>query len=113
MLPVYPCPEAVVQKCSVEKVFLQISQNSQENTCARVSFFDKVAGLRPATLLKKRLWHRYFPVKFVKFLKTPFFIEHLWWLVLNAVLVNLWKKVVELSSLHFQMITFLLSNIFQ
>ena len=24
-----------------------------------------------ATLLKKRLWHRYFPVKFVKFLRIP------------------------------------------
>ena len=30
--------EAVAQRCSVEKVFLEISQNSQENTCARVSF---------------------------------------------------------------------------
>ena len=45
-------------------------------------FFNKVAGLRPATLLKKRLWHRCFPVKFAKFLRTPFFIEHLWWLLL-------------------------------
>ena len=44
-------------------------------------FFNKVAHLRPATLLKKRLWHRCFPVTFVKFLKTPFFIEHLWWLL--------------------------------
>ena len=44
-------------------------------------FFNKVAGLRPATLLKKRLWHRCFPVNFVKFLRTPFFIEHLWWLL--------------------------------
>ena len=26
--------EAVVQGCSVKKVFLEISQNSQENTCA-------------------------------------------------------------------------------
>ena len=25
-------------------------------------FFNKVAGQRPVTLLKKRLWHRYFPV---------------------------------------------------
>ena len=33
--------EAVVQRCSVKKVFLEISQNSQENTCARV-FFNKV-----------------------------------------------------------------------
>ena len=35
-------------------------------------FFDKVTGLRPVTLLKKRLWHRCFPVNFVKFLRTPF-----------------------------------------
>ena len=46
--------EAVVQRCSVKKVFL------------------KVAGLRPATLLKKRLWHKCFPVNFVKFLRIPF-----------------------------------------
>ena len=30
--------EAVVQRCSVKKVFLKISQNSQENICARISF---------------------------------------------------------------------------
>ena len=35
-------------------------------------FFNKIAGLTPATLLKKRLWHRCFPVNFVKFLRTPF-----------------------------------------
>ena len=29
------------QRCSVKKVFLEISQNSQENTCARVSFLNK------------------------------------------------------------------------
>ena len=37
--------EAVVRRCSVENVFLEISQNSLENTCARVSFLNKVAGL--------------------------------------------------------------------
>ena len=36
-------------------------------------FFNKFAGFRPATLLKKRLWHRCFPVNIVKFLRTPFF----------------------------------------
>ena len=41
-------------------------------------FFNKVPGLRPATLLKKRLWHRCFPVNFVKFPRTPFLTEHLW-----------------------------------
>ena len=44
-----------------KKVLLKISQNWQENTCARVSFFNKVASLSPATLLKKRPWHRCFP----------------------------------------------------
>ena len=29
--------ETVVQRCSVKKVFLEISQNPQENTCARVT----------------------------------------------------------------------------
>ena len=35
-------------------------------------FFDKVAGLRPAILLKKRLRYRCFSVNFVKFPRTPF-----------------------------------------
>ena len=38
---------------------------------------------RPTTLLKKRPWHWCFPLNFVKFLRTPFYIEHLWWLLLN------------------------------
>ena len=34
--------EAVSWMCSVKKVFLEISKNSQEDTCARVSFLNKV-----------------------------------------------------------------------
>ena len=34
-------------------------------------FLNKFAVLRPATLLKKRLWHSCFPVHFAKFLRTP------------------------------------------
>ena len=34
---------------------------------------NKVAGLMPVTLLKKRLCHRCFPVNFTKFLRTPFY----------------------------------------
>ena len=33
--------------------------------------------LRPTTLLKKRIWHRCFPVNFEKFLATHFLTEHL------------------------------------
>ena len=55
-------------------MFLEISQNSQKSTCARVSFSIKLQawGLRPVTLLKKGRWHRCFLVNFAKFLGTPF-----------------------------------------
>ena len=59
-----------------KKVFLKILQNSQENTCTRVSSLIKLQ-------LKKRLWYRFFPVNFAKFLGTPFFREHLLWLLLK------------------------------
>ena len=34
--------EADARRCSVKKVFFEISQNSQENTCARASFLIKL-----------------------------------------------------------------------
>ena len=34
--------EAVVRRCSKKKVFLEISQNLQENTCATESFLIKL-----------------------------------------------------------------------
>ena len=34
--------EAIVRRCSVKKMFLIISQNSQKNTCAKVSFLIKL-----------------------------------------------------------------------
>ena len=41
--------EAVAQRCFMEKVFLETSQNSQENTSAKVSFLIKLA----CTFIKK------------------------------------------------------------
>ena len=37
--------EAAVQRFSVKKVFSDISQNSQENTCARVPFLIQFQAL--------------------------------------------------------------------
>ena len=54
-----------------KKVFLEVSKIHRKRPVPE-SLFNKVASLRPATLLKKRLWHRCFPVTFVKFLTTPF-----------------------------------------
>ena len=49
--------------------------------------FNKVSGSRPANLLKRRLWQRCFPVNFTKFLGTPSFKEHFWWLLLSINIV--------------------------
>ena len=67
--------EAVIQRCSIKKVFLKILQNLQENPCARIPFLINLQ-------FKKRLWQRCSPVNIVKFLETPFFIKHLRWLSL-------------------------------
>ena len=61
-----------VCSCSTNQVFLKISQNSQETTCAWASFLNKIAGLQHATLFNKRLLHRCFPVNFAKLLIIPF-----------------------------------------
>ena len=61
-------------------MFLETSQNSQENTRGRASFLIKLQAppstllkkRLPVSLLKKRLCHRCFPVSFAKFLRTPF-----------------------------------------
>ena len=44
-------------------------QNSLENACARVSFLINSLF---SILLKKRLWRRWFPVNFAKFIRTSF-----------------------------------------
>ena len=51
--------EAIVRKCSVKKVFLKISQNSQENTCARLSFLIKLqAFLQNASSASKNTFSK-------------------------------------------------------
>ena len=54
----YHASEAFARRCSVKNVFLKISQNSLENTCARVSFLINLQS-------------------------SPLFIEHLQWLLLT------------------------------
>ena len=78
--------EAVVWRCSVEKVLLKILQNSQECTCV--------------TLLKKTLCHSCFPVNFAKFLRTPFFTEQFRWLLLHFLVTR--------NNLHYYLETMLM-----
>ena len=63
--------------CSVKNVFLEISQNSLENTNATVSFLIKLQA-ETCNFIKKRLWHRYYPVDFCEISKNSCFTEHPW-----------------------------------
>ena len=58
-------------RCSVRiGVLRNFAKFTRKHLC-QSHFFNKVADLQ-ATLLKKWLWHRCFPVNFAEFLRTPF-----------------------------------------
>ena len=73
-------PESATGGVLWKKVLLEISQNSQEDTCARVSLFNKVAGLRPhaCNFIKKETLTQVFSCEFCKISKNTFFTEHPW-----------------------------------
>ena len=50
----------------------------------------QASGLRP---LKKTLWQKCFPVSFAKFLRTPFFIKHRFY-------INIWILKLEVCHLY-------------
>ena len=63
--------EAFIQRSSVKKVLKNFEKFTGKYLCQSL-FFNKVAELRPATSLKRRLWNRCFPVNFVKILRLLF-----------------------------------------
>ena len=65
------CSEAVAQRCSVKKVFLEILQNSQENTSARESFLIKLQAL-DLRLYSKRVSGTGVSCEFCEFSKNTF-----------------------------------------
>ena len=64
--------EAVIQRCSVKKVFLKISQNSQENTCARASFLIKLLA-EACNFIKKEALAQVFSCEFCEIFKNTYF----------------------------------------
>ena len=59
------------RRCSIKICVLEnFAKFTGKHLCQSL-FFNKVAGLRLATLFKKRLWHRCFLVNFAIFLRTP------------------------------------------
>ena len=62
--------EIVAPSCSVKTVFLEILQNSQENTCARVSFLIKVQA-SDLELYPKETLAQAFSCDFLRNYETP------------------------------------------
>ena len=80
--------EAVVRWCSVKKVFLEISENSQKNTCSRRSFLIKLQARNFAkfkgkhlcqrlSFIKKESLTQVFSCKFCEISKYTFFYRTL------------------------------------
>ena len=63
--------EGLHQRCSIKKGVLRNFTKFTGKHQSQSLLFNKVAGLRLVTVLKKRVWHRCFPVNFVKFPRTP------------------------------------------
>ena len=82
------------RRCSVKKRVLENFAKFTEKKLRQSLFFNKIAGLSPATLFKKRLWYRCFPANFAKFLRTSFFwqnfspLEDCLWIMLNFFFSN-------------------------
>ena len=62
----------VVQRYSVKKVFFKISQNSQENTCVRISFSIK---LQACYFIEKETLTQVFSCEFCEILKNTFLLN--------------------------------------
>ena len=62
---------------SKENVLLEISQISQENTCARVSFLIKLQA-EPCNFFKKKTLGQVFSCEFCEISRKTFFTEQFW-----------------------------------
>ena len=71
--------EAATRDVLWKNLFLEISQTSQENTCARVSFLIKLQALqaKDCNFVKKETLSQVFSCKFRKISENTFLIEHL------------------------------------
>ena len=86
------------QRCSAKKVLLKISQVSQESSVLEF-LFNKVAGLQACNFIKKKLQHRCFPVRFVKFLRRPILRKHLWRTASQARDITGWIKTLLVKTM--------------
>ena len=93
--------EAVVWICSVEELYLEISENSHECTCARKSFLMKLQVLyrnqssksrdwflhEACNFIKKEFLAQVYSFEYCKISKITFFREHFQWLFCSEMFI--------------------------
>ena len=77
------------RRCSVRKDVLRNFEKLTGKYLRQSLFFDKFAGQRPATLLKKEALAQAFSYEFCKISKNTFFTEHLWATALSGIMTLL------------------------
>ena len=88
---------AVFSKKGVLKIFAKFKRKHLYESLS----FNKVVGLRSATLLKKRLLHRCFLVNFVEFLRTPFLQNNSGRLLLKETFAETPKTNINIDETEF------------
>ena len=84
--------EAATGGVPQEKAFLEISQNSQKNTCARVSFLIKLQA-ETCNFIKKESLAQVFFCELCEISKNTFFTEHL-----HATASVFWKEATAIAA---------------
>ena len=92
--PALPILEAATKGVLCKKLFLEISQNSQENTCARVSFLIK---MQACNFIRKETLTQAFSGEFCEISENTFFAEHVW---------STASTIHSVSSLHINVMLF-------
>ena len=69
--------EAVTGNVLLERVSLELAQNSQENTCVRVFFLIKLQA-SVCNFIKKETLAQLFSCEFFEICNKTVFTEHLW-----------------------------------
>ena len=116
--------EYVFRRCSIKKMFWENSQNSQENTCARVSFLMKLQG-SAYNFIKKRdsgkgvfFWQpfsknqnwAYLWINSIKCLYNLCFFDRFYCMSSWELSKNSYRKILQLSSKPFAFTSYYLKN---
>ena len=68
--------------------------------------FKKTSDLHACKFIKKRLQHRYFPVKLVRFSGAPFLQKHFQWLLFKISNSNILFKKIFSDTSHAEQISY-------